>query len=81
MRAAIDRVGRVVVPKPIREALALRGGEVLEIDVRDGVIEMRPVAADVEIVDTPEGPVARQRTDAPALTDELVRNTLEQVRR
>lgn len=81
MRSSIDRAGRVVVPKPIRDALRLRGGEPLEIEERDGVIEIRPAAAEVEIVETPEGPVARPVGDLPPLTDELVRDVLEQVRR
>ena len=81
MRSTIDRLGRVVVPKPIRDRLRLQGGEPLEIDERDGVIEIRPVATDVAIVDTPEGPVAAPREPLPPLTDALVRDTLEQVRR
>ena len=81
MRASIDRLGRVVVPKPIRDRLQLRGGEALEVEERDGVIELRPAATEVRTVDTPEGPVARPVEELPPLTDELVRDTLEQVRR
>jgi len=81
MRATIDRLGRVVVPKPIRDKLHLRGGEQLEIEEHDGVIELRPVAAEMRIVDTPHGPVVRPVGDAPPLTDEMVREILEQVRR
>jgi AbrB family looped-hinge helix DNA binding protein len=81
MKASMDRLGRVVVPKQIREALHLRGGEALEIEERDGVIEIRPLPAEVEIVETPEGPVASPVGELPPLTDELVRDVLEQVRR
>jgi AbrB family looped-hinge helix DNA binding protein len=81
MKASIDSLGRIVVPKPIRDRLRLRGGEVLEIEERDGVIELRPAALDVRIVETPEGPVAEAVDDVPPLSSELVRDVLEQVRR
>lgn len=81
MKASIDRLGRVVVPKAIRDKLQLRGGETLEINERDGLIEMRPAASEVQIVETPEGPVAAPLDDVPPLTDELVRDVLEQTRR
>jgi AbrB family looped-hinge helix DNA binding protein len=81
MRASIDSLGRVVVPKSIRDRLRLRGGELLEIEERDGVIELRPAAADVTIVQTPEGPVAAPVEDVAPLSTELVRDVVEQVRR
>ncbi len=81
MKAAIARLGRVVVPKPIREKLRLTGGEILDVQERDGVIELRPAATEVAVIDTPEGPVAVPVVDGPPLTDELVREVLDQARR
>lgn len=81
MKASIDRLGRVVVPKAIRDKLRLGGGELLEIEERDGVIELRPAVTEVKIVETPEGPVAEPLEVVAPLTDELVRDVLEQVRR
>jgi AbrB family looped-hinge helix DNA binding protein len=81
MRVAIDRLGRVVVPKPIRDKLRLSGGEQLEIEERDGVIELRPAATAVELVETPQGPVAEPVEEVPPLDEELVRDVLEQARR
>lgn len=81
MRATIDRMGRIVIPKGIRDRLELRGGETLEIVERNGVIELSPVPTDIRLVDTPEGPVAEPITDIPPLTDEQVRDTLERIRR
>lgn len=81
MKATIDRLGRVVVPKAIRAKLQLRGGEMLEIEERDGIIELRPAATEVKVVETPQGPVAEPLDDVAPLTDELVRDVLEQVRR
>lgn len=81
MRSSIDRLGRVVVPKPIRDRLQLQGGEQLDVEERDGVIELRPAPLAVRVVDTPQGPVAEPLEEIPPLTDALVRAALEQVRR
>jgi AbrB family looped-hinge helix DNA binding protein len=81
MKASIDRLGRVVVPKAIRAKLQLQGGEVLEVEERDGVIELRPATTEVTVVETPQGPVAEPVDSVAPLTDELVRDVLEQVRR
>ncbi len=81
MKASIDRLGRVVVPKVLRDRLGLQGGEALEVEERDGVIELRPAATEVRIVETPEGFVAEPLEPVGPLTDEIVRDTLEQVRR
>ncbi|MGH9101311.1 MAG: AbrB/MazE/SpoVT family DNA-binding domain-containing protein [Acidimicrobiales bacterium] len=80
MRTTIDAAGRVVVPKAIRERLQLEGGVQVEIEEHDGAIEIRPLPSVVEIVQTAEGPVARSRHGGPALTDEVVRHTLERAR-
>jgi AbrB family looped-hinge helix DNA binding protein len=81
MRVRIDRWGRIVVPKPIRERLGLRGGELLEIEEHDGLFELRPAPTEVELVETPQGPVARPPEPLPRLTDETVRDTLHLTRR
>lgn len=40
----LDRAGRVIIPKPLREALNLEPGDALELDVRAGdEITLRPV--------------------------------------
>lgn len=81
MKTTIDRLGRVVVPKAIRDRLHLRGGEILEVEERDGVVELRPASVEMLRTETPEGPVARPVEEVPALSDDLVRDTLEHVRR
>lgn len=81
MKTTIDRLGRIVVPKPIRDRLELRGGEALEVEERDGVVELRLVPTAVDLVETPGGPVAQPREDVPPLTDAAVRDTLDRVRR
>jgi AbrB family looped-hinge helix DNA binding protein len=81
MRTTIDSAGRVVVPKTIRERLHLLGGAVVEVGERDGVIEIVPAPASVELVATPDGPVAVPNTPLPPLTDEELRAALDASRR
>lgn len=80
VRTTIDSAGRVVIPKPIRDRLGLSGHAEVEIEEHDGVVEVRPSPNDVRIVETPEGPVAASSPPATALTDDMVRETLEHVR-
>jgi AbrB family looped-hinge helix DNA binding protein len=80
MRTTIDGAGRVVVPKAIRERLGLSGGAQVDVDEHDGAVHIRPVAAGVEVVDTPEGPVASSPAPGPPLTDDEVRRALERGR-
>ena len=81
MKASIDRLGRVVVPKRIRDKLQLQGGETLEVEERDGMIELRPVPTKVDDRRDAAGARRAPLEQLPALTDELVRDALEQVRR
>lgn len=81
MRTTIDGAGRLVVPKAIRDRLLPGGRGEVDVEERDGIIEVRPVSPAIRVVDTPEGPVAESTEPMPVLTDELVRDTLERVRR
>lgn len=42
MRTTVDRFGRVVVPKSMRERLGLRAGTAIEIEETEGRISLRP---------------------------------------
>ena len=46
MKAMLDAAGRIVIPKPLRQALGLRAGQALEIRAGDGRLE-------IEIAPTP----------------------------
>jgi len=81
MRTTIDRAGRIVVPKPLRDALSLQGGETLELTVRDGRLEAEPVATPMRLERRPDGVAAVPESELPPLTAEQVRATLEQTRR
>jgi AbrB family looped-hinge helix DNA binding protein len=81
MRTAIDRAGRIVVPKKLRDALGLEPGQPLDITVRDGRIEIEPVPTPMRLVRRGGRPVAVPDVDLPPLTADVVRETLDQVRR
>ena len=81
MRTAIDGAGRIVIPKELRDRLGLRRGRLLEIQERDGRIEIEPVATPMSLVRRGRGLVAVPKEKLPPLTDEIVRDTLDRVRR
>jgi AbrB family looped-hinge helix DNA binding protein len=81
MRVAIDKVGRIVIPKSMRDALGIDGPTELELTERDGALELTVpyIKAHLEVRDglsviVPDEPV-------PPLTAEMVRDVLERVRK
>jgi AbrB family looped-hinge helix DNA binding protein len=81
MQAAIDASGRLVVPKALREALDLKPGQVLEVTVRDGHLEIAPVPAKLRFEESNGRLVAVPETPMPGLDAATVRDVLEKVRR
>ncbi len=81
MRTTIDRAGRIVVPKPLRDELGVVPGQVLELEVRDGRLEVEVAPVEMRLEKGTRGPVAVPSEQLPALSTELVRETLERVRR
>ena len=81
MRTTIDRAGRLVVPKALRDRVSLGDGGTVEVLERDGVLEIHPVPAAVELRAGGGGPVAHAVDPLPPLTDDDVRGTLEHLRR
>jgi len=79
MRTTIDGAGRIVIPKRIRDRLALTGGDELEIEEGDGRIVMRRPQEDAALVSGPSGLLTMP--PGPALGPEEVRALLEQSRR
>lgn len=55
MRTTIDRAGRVVVPKSLRTALGLSGGDEVEITLEGERIELVPVPRKVNLHKGPGG--------------------------
>lgn len=81
MQTTIDAAGRIVVPKSLREQLGLRPGQVLDIRAADGRLEVEVAATPMNLKKRGKGVVAVPETDLPALTADLVRETLERLRR
>jgi len=78
MQVTIDKAGRIVVPKTMRDELGLTPETALEIELVDGRIELSPPESSARIVEGRYGPVIE--TAGATITDELVRQTLDAVR-
>jgi AbrB family looped-hinge helix DNA binding protein len=81
MKATIDSAGRIVVPKALLQALGLKPGQPLEIRAGDECLEIKIASTAMQLKKRGKGVVAIPHAKLPALTAELVRGTLERVRR
>jgi AbrB family looped-hinge helix DNA binding protein len=81
MKTTIDRAGRLVLPKKIREAAGILPGSELTIRVSDGVIEIEPAPLEVRLVKRGSLTVAVARKRVTPLTPEAVGQTLDRLRR
>lgn len=81
MKSTIDAAGRIVVPKALRLALGLKPGQSLEIRAGDGRLEIEVAPTPMRLRKHGKGMVAVPDEVLPPLTSDLVRETLERVRR
>lgn len=81
MQTVIDAAGRLVVPKAARDELGLTPGTVLELRVVDRRMEIEVPPTPMWLEEREHGVVAVTDRDMPVLTAEMVRETLERVRR
>jgi AbrB family looped-hinge helix DNA binding protein len=78
MKAAIDSVGRVVVPKPLRDALGLQPGSEVEISRYGAGLQLIPAGRTAQVVLEGGVPVATGDT---RIDDEIVFGLLDAGRR
>jgi AbrB family looped-hinge helix DNA binding protein len=81
MRTTIDRAGRIVIPKTMRDEAGLTPGAEVDVELRDGRIEIEPAPVPMRIVYKDGHPVIEADADMPPLTPDDVRQTLERTRR
>jgi AbrB family looped-hinge helix DNA binding protein len=81
MTTTIDSAGRIVVPKRLREELGFRPGQKLELSAVDGRLEVEHPTTPIRLEEREGRLVAVADRPMPTLTPELVRETLEQIRR
>ncbi|HEX2363106.1 MAG TPA: AbrB/MazE/SpoVT family DNA-binding domain-containing protein [Jiangellaceae bacterium] len=81
MRTTIDAAGRLVIPKALRERLGLSASGEVDVDEHDGVVEIRPAQRGVTVDRSGARPILRTSNDVPPLTDEEIRDLLDQTRR
>lgn len=81
MRTTIDGAGRLVVPKALRELLGLHAGQEVDVQVRDGRLEVEPTLIALRLEEGPAGVRAVPDSPVQPLSAAQVRETLEQTRR
>ena len=81
VRTTMDSAGRLVIPKKLRQAAGLKTGALLEIQCRDGRIEIEPVPIELRFVRHGKFVVALpKRRPSKPFTAETVEATLEALR-
>ncbi len=81
MVTTIDSAGRIVVPKRLREELGFKPGQKLELSAVDGRLEIAHPVTPMRLERRGGRLVAVTDREMPTLTAQMVRETLEQVRR
>jgi AbrB family looped-hinge helix DNA binding protein len=81
MRVAIDGVGRIVIPKPMREALGIDGPTELELTESDGKLELTTPDSRARVEERDGLAVIVLDPEPPPLDQATVRAVLESVRK
>jgi len=79
MESTIDRAGRIVIPKSIREAAGLRPGLSLKIEFRDGKVEIEPQSPKIRLV-RKRGMLIASIPGAPKLSVEVTNELIRKAR-
>jgi AbrB family looped-hinge helix DNA binding protein len=79
MTTTIDQAGRLVIPKPVRDAAGILPGVPVEIRFRDGRIEIEPAPIPVRI--EARGRVAVAVAEGPPIAAAVVEGVRGRLRR
>ena len=80
MKTTIDKAGRLVVPKAIRQSARLEPGTEVEIRVVAGTVEIKPAPLDVTLERRGPLVVAVPRQSQPTLMHTEVQETITNLR-
>jgi AbrB family looped-hinge helix DNA binding protein len=78
MKATIDSVGRILVPKALRDALGLRAGETVDISRYGSGLQVIPVSRTARLIEDGEVLVAQSSTE---IDDDIVFGLIDAGRR
>jgi AbrB family looped-hinge helix DNA binding protein len=78
MKLTMDKAGRLVVPKPLREALGLGDGGEVDVSIYGGGLQIVPGGRTARIVEIDGQLVADSDT---AITDEMIFGLMDSMRR
>ncbi len=78
METSIDSVGRIVVPKPLRDALGLTAGSTVDISRYGAGLQLLPAGRSARLVDESGALVATGET---AIDDDVVFGLIDTGRR
>jgi AbrB family looped-hinge helix DNA binding protein len=81
MKTTIDQAGRVVVPKALRDELGLSAGTPLDAQVREGRLELEPLATPMRLIRRGKSLVAVSDEPLPLIDAGDVRAVVESLRR
>lgn len=81
MRVAIDAVGRLVIPKPLREELGVTGATEVELSAADGRLELTVPDVPAHVEERNGSPVIATDEPMAPMTVEDTRSAIDRVRR
>lgn len=81
MRVAIDAVGRLVIPKPLREELGVSGATEVELSAADGRLELTVPDVPARVEDRNGTPIIATDEPMAPITVEDTRAAIDRVRR
>lgn len=80
IETTMDKAGRLVLPKAVREAAGFAPGMPLRVSVRDGRVEIEPAPREVRVVDRGAFRVAEPVREGDRLTKTDVRKVAQRLR-